>query len=779
MKDVFTQKVTPIPSCLTEPPEDTFALWVKSLEDSLAPSEGYRRVRRSAAMIGLAISMSATGMILSHKANATTATGNPQATLTNLPSHADAETPVARDATSSESSENTVATHNIADSSSNLASPTLKYEVQRGESVWQISKEFQVQPAAIAASNQLSRNASLTTGQTINIPTAAPRQQSNSTIQTLAVQTLPNASAPTVIPNAVSHSSVLVPTAVSSPVALASPVPSPETSATVSDVSQPIQVILPPSPDIQGTLIPAARKAGITSGNIPPIAASPVPVRVAANFDQPIPIAVPTPETNVIAPIKREIEVQSIPNNSTARNILPVVLPPLQKSVPSSVNSTVAVNQSVTKIDNPPAPVALTPSAQNFDKPITIPVMPPANTATPPALEPLRTVQASINNPTPKTLPVVPVAVEEPAPPTVLSAVPEEQGQDHYRVRQGDTLNGIARQHGVSSAAILQANKLNNPNLIKPNQRLIIPSRSAMVIAPKEDPTFAPVDNDRPVVFQSSAPVQSKSNTVAVIPIAVESPTFTNQLKSDVARIQPTSRSFDSSSQSIPVVSQSVGGDRLESEGEDINPEWRNEQNLPARMTAPKSTLNQLQRGYRPSVRNSQTSSSQIVGSAPVDPQEYNNGFRIPVGQEVNPNLPPLSIPEFPDAPTQFTGYIWPAKGVLTSGFGRRWGRMHKGIDIAAPIGTPVFAAAHGEVVSAGWNSGGYGNLVKIRHADGSVTYYGHNSRVLVREGQMVAQGEQISEMGSTGRSTGPHLHFEVRPDGTGAVNPIAFLPQR
>jgi murein DD-endopeptidase MepM/ murein hydrolase activator NlpD len=373
----------------------------------------------------------------------------------------------------------------------------------------------------------------------------------------------------------------------------------------------------------------------------------------------------------------------------------------------------------------------------------------------------------------------VPVAVEEPAPPTVLSAVPEEQGQDHYRVRQGDTLNGIARQHGVSSAAILQANKLNNPNLIKPNQRLIIPSRSAMVIAPKEDPTFAPVDNDRPVVFQSSAPVQSKSNTVAVIPIAVESPTFTNQLKSDVARIQPTSRSFDSSSQSIPVVSQSVGGDRLESEGEDINPEWRNEQNLPARMTAPKSTLNQLQRGYRPSVRNSQTSSSQIVGSAPVDPQEYNNGFRIPVGQEVNPNLPPLSIPEFPDAPTQFTGYIWPAKGVLTSGFGRRWGRMHKGIDIAAPIGTPVFAAAHGEVVSAGWNSGGYGNLVKIRHADGSVTYYGHNSRVLVREGQMVAQGEQISEMGSTGRSTGPHLHFEVRPDGTGAVNPIAFLPQR
>jgi murein DD-endopeptidase MepM/ murein hydrolase activator NlpD len=732
-------------------------------------------------MIGLAISMSATGMILSHKANATTATGNPQATFANLPSPTDAETSVAKDATSSENSENTVATHNIADHSSKLASPTLKYEVQRGESVWQISKEFQVQPAAIAASNQLSRNASLATGQTINIPTTAPRRQSSSTLQALTVQTLPNASAPTVIPNAVSHSSVLVPPVVSSPVALASPVPSPETSATVSDVSQPIQVIPPPSPDIQGTLVPAARKAGVTSANIPSIAASPVPVRVAAaNFDQPIPIAVPTPETNVIAPIKREIEVQSIPNNSTARNILPMALPPLQKSVSPSVNSTVAVNQSVTKIDNPPAPVALTPSVQNFDKPITITVMPPASTAKPPALESLRTVQASINNPTPKTLPVAPVAVEVPAPPTVLAADPEVQGQDHYQVRQGDTLNGIARQHGISSTAILQANKLSNPNLIKPNQRLIIPNRSEMAIAPNEEATFTPADNARPVVFQSSAPVQSNTNTVAVIPIAVESPTFTNQLKSDVARIQTTSRSFSSSlPQSIPVVAQSVGGDRLEGESEDINPEWRNEQTLPARMTAPQSTLNQLQQRYRPSVRNSRTSSSQIVGSAPVDPQEYNNGFRIPVGQEVSPNLPPLSIPEFPDAPPQFTGYIWPAKGVLTSGFGRRWGRMHKGIDIAAPIGTPIFAAAPGEVVSAGWNSGGYGNLVKIRHADGSVTYYGHNSRVLVREGQRVAQGEQIAEMGSTGRSTGPHLHFEVRPDGTGAVNPIAFLPQR
>ncbi|MBD2006462.1 MULTISPECIES: M23 family metallopeptidase, partial [Cyanophyceae] len=111
------------------------------------------------------------------------------------------------------------------------------------------------------------------------------------------------------------------------------------------------------------------------------------------------------------------------------------------------------------------------------------------------------------------------------------------------------------------------------------------------------------------------------------------------------------------------------------------------------------------------------------------------------------------------------------------SGYGRRWGRMHKGIDIAAPIGTPIFAAASGVVVYARWNSGGYGNLVDIQHPDGSLTRYGHNSKLLVVEGQRVEQGEAIALMGSTGRSTGPHLHFEIRTmQGKVTVNPIALL---
>lgn len=132
-----------------------------------------------------------------------------------------------------------------------------------------------------------------------------------------------------------------------------------------------------------------------------------------------------------------------------------------------------------------------------------------------------------------------------------------------------------------------------------------------------------------------------------------------------------------------------------------------------------------------------------------------------------------------PEAPTLGSGWIWPTRGVFTSGFGWRWGRMHKGIDVANNVGTPIVAAQGGQVSFAGWHDGGYGYLVEIQHPDGSKSIYAHNSRLLVRVGQTVAQGTPISEMGSTGRSTGPHLHFEIHPPGRGAVNPLQFLPTR
>jgi murein DD-endopeptidase MepM/ murein hydrolase activator NlpD len=144
-----------------------------------------------------------------------------------------------------------------------------------------------------------------------------------------------------------------------------------------------------------------------------------------------------------------------------------------------------------------------------------------------------------------------------------------------------------------------------------------------------------------------------------------------------------------------------------------------------------------------------------------------------------DPELPPLAAAGsyLPEPGELFQGYMWPARGVFTSGFGMRWGRMHKGIDIAGPIGTPIMAAATGIVTFAGWNSGGYGNLVEIEHPDGSLTRYAHNHRILVSPGQEVIQGQLIAEMGSTGNSTGPHLHFELYPPGDDAADPLAYLP--
>ncbi len=109
-----------------------------------------------------------------------------------------------------------------------------------------------------------------------------------------------------------------------------------------------------------------------------------------------------------------------------------------------------------------------------------------------------------------------------------------------------------------------------------------------------------------------------------------------------------------------------------------------------------------------------------------------------------------------------------------TSPYGRRWGRAHEGIDMAAPVGTPIFSTGDGVVVFAGWQRG-YGNLVKIQHALGTETRYGHMSKIRVKVGQKVSRGSRIGDMGNTGRSTGSHLHYEVRVNGR-AVDPMSFI---
>ena len=122
--------------------------------------------------------------------------------------------------------------------------------------------------------------------------------------------------------------------------------------------------------------------------------------------------------------------------------------------------------------------------------------------------------------------------------------------------------------------------------------------------------------------------------------------------------------------------------------------------------------------------------------------------------------------------------FVMPTKGVFTSGFGYRWGVLHGGIDLANSIGTPIVAAADGVVIDAG-PTAGFGAWVKLRHADGTVTLYGHVNTWVVSVGQRVMAGDQIATIGNRGNSTGPHCHFEVLLNGTNRIDPVPWLAQR
>ncbi len=124
--------------------------------------------------------------------------------------------------------------------------------------------------------------------------------------------------------------------------------------------------------------------------------------------------------------------------------------------------------------------------------------------------------------------------------------------------------------------------------------------------------------------------------------------------------------------------------------------------------------------------------------------------------------------------------WVAPLSGyTLTSGYGMRWGKMHAAQDLATPVGTPVRALSSGTVVSAGWDSTGYGRLLKIRYWDGTVSWMAHNSRIDVAAGSAVSPGQVVARSGNSGHSTGPHVHLEIHPGNGAAIPPMTWLAKR
>jgi lipoprotein NlpD len=173
-----------------------------------------------------------------------------------------------------------------------------------------------------------------------------------------------------------------------------------------------------------------------------------------------------------------------------------------------------------------------------------------------------------------------------------------------------------------------------------------------------------------------------------------------------------------------------------------------------------------------------------MAANAIGDPRELRTGERliIPGRQTVNGGdrdfaaASALGLDNPWDVAPADRQFAWPvAAGTVSSPFGMRHGAMHDGIDIAAPLGTPILAAESGTVIFAG-RLRGYGNVVIIQHSANYATVYGHNARNLTSAGATVARGQEIAQMGMTGRATGPNLHFEVR-YGNRPQNPLAYLP--
>lgn len=445
----------------------------------------------------------------------------------------------------------------------------------------------------------------------------------------------------------------------------------------------------------------------------------------------------------------------------------------------------------------PEAPIAL---EQEVDSPIEVEKVDEQQLASQNTPE----AEKVVENATPA--PEVVTSIKEPI---IVSSLTTE-----YQVKPGDTLTTIASAHRLSLPEITNFNHLPNPDLLLVDQRLKIPALTSMKTQANVA-VLPPIEKVEPQVQANSltVPALQPVNKVALISTeqklvqtlpasaytgvggnvseaeAEAKPleqTALNELRSQYAQnlqndVQKLKHKYYAQNPiPHPTVSAPVKSDRLvpatikpglNSGDEPINPDFRVAQTSQDLKPVPQKQLSNKVKYLVPAI---------VRGRVATAPTNADNSTEFAT-QQVAPELPPLApalnyLPQPNNVP--FNGYIWPAKGALTSKYGWRWGRMHRGIDIAAPVGTPIFAAAPGVVIKSGWNKGGYGNLVDIQHADGTLTRYAHNYRLLVQPGQFVEQGQQISLMGSTGRSTGPHLHFEVHPGGKGAVNPIALLPK-
>jgi murein DD-endopeptidase MepM/ murein hydrolase activator NlpD len=851
LKRTFTQKVKKVPTCAADSFDALLKLYVGYLGKhpvgaTIPTDANNRRARTSAAMIGLAISMGAAGLMLPRHGDEAMALEPVAAepTLPNLPTAPEASISSASVMQPQVMATATPLVSVKAETPQELkpaSIPVVEHQVKKGETLWELSKAYEIQPEAIAASNNINPNGVLPIGQTLKIPAVngiVHQVKPGDTVETLSESygvepTQLQASARvSELGQLKTGESVTVPGNVNDLLKARQDVALKRLKEQGNRLNDSLAELRSEESTQSSELAKVPTESVTESGNsvtLPPAVlktqepfATPQPVATA--LPTPVVIPVPTPEMAA----SPTVTPKATPSPESAG--IPVPTPEMAASPTVTPKVTKSPESFVIPVPTPEmaASPTVTPKVTKSPESFVIPVPTPEIAASPTVTRKVPTVP---NLSTAPSSTVEPAAKPEAPQPVIIEPLGAASTANVYKVKPGDTLDAIARRNGLSRAALMQANGLNNPHLLRIDQPLKIPQtkpastgsstvallpgidskpdRSAPGQAQQRVKVPAPVvptlpepvvpvvstgqsqPSSRSLLADSSNADRAKPNSTVAADNKPktegvgnsQSNVYVEKLKADILRLQEEyrqngQRTQATASSNIVVPAVSAPAAPNSSNTSRINPEFKpNNDNL----QASRSKRSQAAQPSSIPIEVPPPESQKLVATSPAPTGNYNRDVSTPIGETVAPEVPSLSAPDMylPNGSTKFNGYIWPTKGVLTSGYGWRWGRMHKGIDIAAPVGTPVVAAAPGVVVTAGWNSGGYGNLVEIQHPDGSLTLYAHNNRILVRRGQAVEQGQQISEMGSTGYSTGPHCHFEVHPTGNGAVNPIAYLPPR
>lgn len=724
-----------------------------------------RRARTSAAMVGLALSMGATGLVIPRQSDGAAAAESAGTEASVSPVSQAAPTgPSATEAS------------NLDTAAVSSAAAEVQHKVAAGETLIGIAREYQVTVAAIAKANKLSTRAGLQVGQLLKIPVQSD------------VQLTPASSSPSV-DSAASEKAAI--------------------DSLQLDREQALSRLRVQREQLQSKLL-ELRPEQNAEQSVGPSQEAPAKLQQAPIAELPPNLAPAAQSSSSQRQIEQEsASVPSVPQAHSQTDSQPQV---------SQAAAPIAPQQNVPEWLPEPDWIR---SSQNGVTPTS------QVTAAPAIPENLLALRRT---------PVIPVT-QPTIPQTVIPQLSSESGAIAYRVGPGDTVAEIAEAYNVPQSLLISANRISNPNFIFVGQVLQVPgNQAASPQVPTRESSFeakAPSVAEAPLPTRletPAAPVQissvqgieasqtAEAVTVPTIPTAVASePSATTLMLPQQVAAAPISTTpatpAAGSELMLPATpaQQSNAADNvtnpfvqnLLAEIRTLRQQHQHPSGAPQvqaaqTVTAPAEPATiaaatvsgsmavnpQFQRRNESAVGGSapapETNQSQVVAVAPLGSENYEPLLRPVTGRMVSPDLPPLPGADnfLPNQREVFDGFIWPARGLLTSGYGWRWGRMHRGIDIAADVGTPIYAAADGVIEFAGWNAGGYGNMIEIRHADGSMTRYAHLNRISVRSGQRIGQSQQIGEMGSTGYSTGPHLHFEVHL-AQGTVNPVSYLPSR